>query len=52
MNIPFDEVLYADMGKVFVMQTGRKPGIYKRFDTFNSKEYKEYLSLIKTEERE
>lgn len=52
MNIPFDEVLYADMDKVFVMQTGRRPGIYKRFDTFNSKEYKEYLSLIKTEERE
>ena len=52
MNIPFDEVLYADMGKVFVMQTGRKPGIYKRFDTFNSKEYKEFVSLIQQEERE
>lgn len=52
MNIPFDEVLYADMGKIFVMQTGRKPGIYKRFDTFNSKEYKEYLSLIQIEEKE
>ena len=50
MNIPYDDVLYQDMGKIFVMQTGRKPGIYSRFDTFNSKEYQEYINLVQTEE--
>lgn len=44
MNIPFEDVLYAEMGKVFVMVSGKKPDIIRRYDVFRSTEYKEYLS--------
>lgn len=43
MDIPFEDVLYAPMGKVFVMASGRKPAVVPRYETFQSKEYQEYL---------
>lgn len=43
MNMPFEEVMYAPLGRVFIMQAGKKPVIVPRYDTFNSKEYKDYL---------
>lgn len=52
MNIPLNEVLYADLGKVFVMQTGKEPGIYDRYLTLESEEYKEYCRIIHREENQ
>lgn len=47
MNIPYEEVLYAPLGKVFIMQSGRKPVHIPRYDTLNSKEYGDYLEATK-----
>lgn len=47
MNIPYEEVLYAPMGKVFVMCSGRKPVHIPRYDTLNSSEYQEYQKITK-----
>ena len=47
MNIPYEEVLYAPLGKVFIMQSGRKPVHIPRYDTLNSKEYGDYLEAAK-----
>ena len=44
MDLPYDEVLYAPMGKVFVMRSGCRPACLPRYDTLNSREYQEYLS--------
>ncbi|MCD8090610.1 MAG: type IV secretory system conjugative DNA transfer family protein [Clostridiales bacterium] len=43
MNIAYEDVLYAPIGKVFVMAAGRKPTLVSRYDTFHSKEYEDYL---------
>lgn len=43
MGLPYEDILYAPLGKVFVMQSGRKPVHIPRYDTLNSKEYQEYL---------
>lgn len=43
MNMPFEDVMYAPLGKVFIMQTGRKPVIVSRYDTYHSKEYQTFL---------
>ena len=46
MNIPYEDVLYSTkMGKVFVMISGRKPEIIDRYDTYDSKEYRDYLAI-------
>ena len=45
MNLPYEEVLYAPLGKVFIMQSGRKPVHIPRYDTLNSKEYADYLNV-------
>ena len=45
MNLPIEEVMYAKIGRVFVMQSGRKPVIVNRYDTFHSREYLESLDF-------
>ena len=47
MCLPYDEVLYAPLGKVFIMQSGKKPVHIQRYDTLNSEEYLEYLEANK-----
>ena len=49
MDLPVEEILYADIGKVFIMQTGKKPGVYDRYATLESEEYKEYQKIIHEE---
>ncbi len=51
MCLPYDEVLYAPIGKVFVMQSGTKPVQIPRYDTLNSEEYREYLKANKSRQR-
>lgn len=48
MGLPYDDILYAPFGKVFVMQSGTKPVHIPRYDTLNSKEYQEYLNANKS----
>ena len=43
MCLPYDEILYASLGKVFIMQSGKKPVHIARYDTLNSEEYQDYL---------
>lgn len=43
MGLPYEDILYAPLGKVFIMQSGRKPVHIPRYDTLNSQEYLEYL---------
>lgn len=47
MCLPYDEVLYTPLGKVFIMQSGKKPVHIQRYDTLNSEEYLEYLEANK-----
>lgn len=51
MQLPYDEILYAPMGKIYIMQSGRKPVHIPRYDTLNSKEYYEYLKTIEDYEK-
>ena len=51
LDVPLTDILYAPIGQVLVMQSGRKPIWAKRYDIFNSKEYKEYLEIIEKSER-
>lgn len=46
MNVPYDEILYAPLGKVFIMQTGRKPVHIPRYPTVETPEFREYLDLL------
>ena len=50
MGLPYDDILYAPLGKVFIMHSGMKPIHIPRYDTFNSAEYKEYLRANKLAE--
>lgn len=45
MDIPFEDVLYAPIGNIFVMASGRKPAVIPRYNTFQSIEYQEYLNV-------
>lgn len=47
MSLPYEEILYAPLGKVFIMQSGRKPVHVPRYDVLNSEEYQEYLNARK-----
>lgn len=40
MNIPASEVMYAPIGKVFIMQSCRRPVITNRYDAYRSEEYR------------
>lgn len=44
VGLPYDEILYAPLGKVFIMQSGKKPVHIPRYDTLHSSEYQEYLA--------
>lgn len=43
MNIPLEDVLYAPIGKVFIMQAGRKPIIVPRYDILNDPRYMQMM---------
>lgn len=43
MNMPFEDIMYAPLGKVFIMQAGRRPVVASRYDTYHSKEYRDFL---------
>ena len=45
MGLPYEEILYAPLGKVFIMQSGQKPVHICRYDTLKSDEYREYLAV-------
>ena len=45
MGLPYEDILYAPMGKVFIMQSGQKPVHIPRYDTFNSEEFKAYITV-------
>lgn len=47
MGLPYEDILYAPLGKLFIMQSGRKPVHVQRYDTLNSKEYAEYMEVSK-----
>ena len=47
MNMAYEDILYAPLGKVFIMQSGKKPVHIPRYDTLHSKEYAEYLKANK-----
>lgn len=47
MNTLYEEILFAPLGKVFIMQSGRKPVHIPRYDTLHSKEYAEYLAAAR-----
>lgn len=51
MGLPYEDILYAPLGKVFIMQSGRKPVHIPRYDTLNSKEYQEYLEAGQSRKR-
>lgn len=51
MNMPYEDILYASLGKVFIMQSGRKPVHIPRYDTLHSKEYAEYLDASRESDR-
>lgn len=51
MGLPYDEVLYAPLGKVFIMRSGTKPVHIPRYDTLNSEEYRLYQDAAKTRQR-
>lgn len=45
MGLPYEDILYAPLGKVFIMQSGTKPVHIPRYDTLNSEEYREYQTV-------
>jgi hypothetical protein len=47
MGIPYEEVLYAPLGKVFIMQSGHRPVHIPRYDTLGSDEYRDYMSSVR-----
>lgn len=48
-NMPLEDILFQDLGRVIISQSGKKPGIYSRFDTFHSEEYREFQTIIHEE---
>ena len=46
MNMPYEDILYAPLGNVFIMQSGRKPVSVRRYDTLHSKEYFDYIETV------
>ena len=43
LDVPLTDILYAPLGQVIVMQAGKSPVRSNRYDTLNSREYKEYM---------
>ena len=44
MNMPLEDVMYAPVGEVFIMRSGNKPVIKKRYDIFNDPCYQEMVA--------
>lgn len=44
MNMPLEDVMYAPVGKVFVMQSGKKPVVRQRYDILNDVRFKDMVS--------
>ena len=44
-DTPYQDILSADMGKLFVVRTGHKPVYIPRFNTLKSKGYRDYLTV-------
>lgn len=44
MNLPMEEVMYAPIGRVFIMQSGKKPVIKNRYDIFSDAKFIEMMS--------
>lgn len=51
MGALYDEILYAPLGKVFIMQSGRKPVCIPRYDTLNSEEFKKFMEIKNDKKR-
>lgn len=49
MGLPYEEILYAPMGKVFVMRSGCQPIHIPRYDTLHSKEYHDFMQMIQSD---
>ena len=47
LDAPLSDVMFAPVGKVIVMQSGKKPMIVPRYNTLESKEYQEFLRISK-----
>lgn len=47
MGLPYEDILYAPMGKVFIMHSAAKPIHIPRYDTLNSREYQDYMNANK-----
>lgn len=45
MGIQYQEVLFAPLGNVYIMQSGRAPVCIERYDTPNSEEFKQYNNV-------
>ena len=51
MGLPYEDVMFAPLGKVFVMSSGRAPVHIRRYDTPNCEEYQLFLDITKPKKR-
>lgn len=51
LDVPMTDIMYASPGKVVIMRSGVKPIVIPRYDTLNSKEYKQFLSMTEKSKR-
>lgn len=51
MGLPYEDVMFAPLGKVFVMSSGRAPVHVRRYDTPNCEEYQMFLDITKPKKR-
>lgn len=45
LDVPLADILYAPMGEVIIMQSGKKPVRTRRYDIYNSEEYKKFIMV-------
>ncbi len=50
LGLPYEEILYAPMGNLFVMESGKKPVRISRYDSFHSPEYAAFCAAQKGKE--
>lgn len=43
MDVPMSDIMYAPMGKVIIMQSGKKPITVPRYDIYRSQEYLDFM---------
>ena len=51
MDLPLMDIMYAPVGHVIVMQSGKEPVIVPRYDTFSSPEYSKFLAVNEDREK-